>query len=373
MSPLSLLGPGILLSLSIPLFLLASITTFAACVTLLVRVGMVYFDLGTAILRSWLFGISKSAASGQLNLEEFYRKQQAETEARLRNARSRASGSRNAFRFQHATATPTSTRIPRSSTTSAQATKPSRRHASTTSLVAFTPQTQQRDFEGVGGWRVLGSDEDQDDAIWMGLNSRLELPTPGAGVLPSTPGIGTSSVIRSGPSSIYAATPHVSGHSTPRPQSRSRKHVRSLTSQSQRFTRTPEPVQSPAQMRMSPVQSRRGSLPGSSASPAPSSSVAAAPSTTSPEMRMTSLNATGDVNDSKAHPQAESSYFTMASPQGLQMDLMSPEEVATESRMEKRRKSISATSTGSAGSVGSVVFAAPASGVVLEGSSEPIS
>ncbi len=32
-----------------------------------------------------------------------------------------------------------------------------------------------RDFEGVGGWR-LDKSSDDDDALWTGINSRLELP-----------------------------------------------------------------------------------------------------------------------------------------------------------------------------------------------------
>lgn len=32
----------------------------------------------------------------------------------------------------------------------------------------------ERDFEGVGGWRVPGSDDD--DVLWTSMNSRLELP-----------------------------------------------------------------------------------------------------------------------------------------------------------------------------------------------------
>jgi hypothetical protein len=32
-----------------------------------------------------------------------------------------------------------------------------------------------RDYEGVGGWR-LDKSSDDDDALWTGINSRLELP-----------------------------------------------------------------------------------------------------------------------------------------------------------------------------------------------------
>lgn len=66
--------------------------------------------------------------------------------------------------------------------------------------------------------------------------------------------------------------------------------------------------------------------------------------------------------------QGEGGYFTMASPQHLQMQIMSPEEVATERRMERRRQSAGASSSGSNGSGIST-----GSGLTMEGLSTTIS
>lgn len=41
-------------------------------------------------------------------------------------------------------------------------------------LGIFGSGGMERDFEGVGGWRVPGSDDD--DVLWTSMNSRLELP-----------------------------------------------------------------------------------------------------------------------------------------------------------------------------------------------------
>jgi hypothetical protein len=43
---------------------------------------------------------------------------------------------------------------------------------SLTALIGTSELT--RDFEGVGGWRVPGDDDEE--ALWMGINSRLQLP-----------------------------------------------------------------------------------------------------------------------------------------------------------------------------------------------------
>jgi len=45
---------------------------------------------------------------------------------------------------------------------------------SSASLVATSQMNSARDFEGVGGWRFYEGEEEE--AIWMGMNKRLELP-----------------------------------------------------------------------------------------------------------------------------------------------------------------------------------------------------
>jgi hypothetical protein len=46
------------------------------------------------------------------------------------------------------------------------------KNKSLTALIGTSELT--RDFEGVGGWRVPGDDDEE--ALWMGINSRLQLP-----------------------------------------------------------------------------------------------------------------------------------------------------------------------------------------------------
>jgi hypothetical protein len=75
----------------------------------------------------------------------------------------------------------------------------------------------ERDFEGVGGWRVPGSDDD--DFLWTSMNSRLELPaivddrkrhhqrSLTSGSVSSTPLITRSSMrsLKRNPGSVHAA------------------------------------------------------------------------------------------------------------------------------------------------------------------------
>ncbi|KAF2713218.1 hypothetical protein K504DRAFT_461776 [Pleomassaria siparia CBS 279.74] len=184
-SPLYLLGPPLLLLISIPLAVFASITTTIAVTALTIRVSIVYFELGIALAHSYLFpppyrpAPKKRPSNGRSSPN------------RTRNRRSSATSNSS-----HDTATPSSYQ-PRLQYKS----------GSFASLIGTSEIT--RDFEGVGGWRVPGDNDEE--ALWMGMNSRLELPA----VVP-----------------------------------KQRKHQRSLTGGSQRY------VGSPETMRMSPMQSR---------------------------------------------------------------------------------------------------------------------
>ncbi|KAF2196050.1 hypothetical protein GQ43DRAFT_356385, partial [Delitschia confertaspora ATCC 74209] len=155
LSPLYFIGPLLLLLISIPLAFSAIVTTFLALFILIVRASIVYFELGVALLNSWLLG-RPSAYARKRALPPF----------------SRSSSGR---------ASPTQTRIQRNnsitSTTSSHGptamTQLNNKSGSFASLI-FSGEPN-RDFEGVGGWRVFG--EDNEEAIWIGMNSRLELPT----------------------------------------------------------------------------------------------------------------------------------------------------------------------------------------------------
>ncbi|KAF2649684.1 hypothetical protein K491DRAFT_707982 [Lophiostoma macrostomum CBS 122681] len=178
-NPMYLLGPPLLLVVSIPLAIFATITTTIAITALTVRVSIVYFELGVALIHAYLLPPSQKPLP------------------------SRSSSKRTS---------PSRPRTRRSSISSATSLDvPRRLHQKSDSLVSLIGTSDvTRDFEGVGGWRVTGGDDEE--ALWMGINSRLELPTA-------------------------------------RPK---RRHQRSLTggSQSQRWTWSPEAL------RMSPVQSR---------------------------------------------------------------------------------------------------------------------
>lgn len=184
-SPLYLLGPPLLLLVSIPLAIIALLTTSIAIGILAVRVSIVYFELGIALVHAYLFPPVQKPAPKQLSPRHT-------SPHRARHRRSSTA-----------------------STTSSQDTaippNPPRLHNKSGSFVSLIGTSEiTRDFEGVGGWRVSGGDDEE--ALWMGMNARLELP---------------------------AALPK-------------RKHQRSLTggSQTQRWSWSPEA------MRMSPMQSR---------------------------------------------------------------------------------------------------------------------
>ncbi|KAF2837300.1 hypothetical protein M501DRAFT_1018208 [Patellaria atrata CBS 101060] len=174
-SLLTILNPPLLLLISIPLALFATLTTTLAFTTLFIRVSIVYFELGIALLHSWVC-VSKPHSKPP-NQKPF------------KSSRSRSH-------------TPTATSSPPNTS---HKRRPSS-VVSTSSLSTLLPNNTNRDFEGVGGWRITSSSSEE-EALWMGMNARLELPAE-------------------------------------------RRHTRSLTGGSQRLSWPPET------MRMSPVASR---------------------------------------------------------------------------------------------------------------------
>ncbi|KAF2502376.1 hypothetical protein BU16DRAFT_6639 [Lophium mytilinum] len=184
-NPLYLLGPPLLLLVSIPLATFAVFTTSIAFSALLIRASVVYLELGVALVQSWLFVQTSSMV---------HKPPTRESSGQTSPSRQRTR--RNTGQSSTSSQDPT---IPR---------KLPIKSGSFASLIGNGGST--RDFEGVGGWRVSG--EDEDEALWIGMNSRLELPA----VLPA----------------------------------HQKRHQRSLTGDSQRRSWSPEAI------RMSPVQSR---------------------------------------------------------------------------------------------------------------------
>lgn len=177
-NPLYLLVPPTLILISIPLAIFAAFTTCIAFALLLVRVSIVYFELGIALLRSWLAANPTKPTS---------RDSSPPSQSPQPHRRRRSSILSN----------PPSQEFRR---------PPLKSDSYVTLLGAGAPD---RDYEGVGGWRVEG--DEPEEALWIGMNSRLELPLLGGG---------------------------------------QRKHRRSLTGSSQRWTWSPEAL------KMSPVESR---------------------------------------------------------------------------------------------------------------------
>lgn len=142
-----LLSP-VLVAVSIPLATFAVVTTTLAFSALLVRVAVVYVELGAVVLHDHVSGrpISdidlpplRAAAVG------------TDTASARRKSRRSSAGS------GHSEASATSLRLPENSTPG-----------------ICSGLGAHRDFEGVGGW-VFGTTTD-DDGLWTSMNSRLELP-----------------------------------------------------------------------------------------------------------------------------------------------------------------------------------------------------
>lgn len=145
---------SVLSLLTLPLALLAGLTTFLAFSVLLVRISLFYVDFLVSFLPTYIFG---------------------------RHTYSR--------RLRAAKPSPILAPSPALSSTSPYARRRARRPsaASPISADAFTPAAAQhglglmatpgmdRDFEGLGGWR---DGEGDDDERWMNINSRFRIEGP---------------------------------------------------------------------------------------------------------------------------------------------------------------------------------------------------
>ncbi|TLD32292.1 hypothetical protein E2P81_ATG05268 [Venturia nashicola] len=182
LNPLYVLVPPVILLFSIPLAFFAAFTTALAVGTLLIRVSIVYSDLLLALIRSYVLEKTK-APTPQPSPPHKHRS---------RRGSNFSSGSSQDFTVlgKHG---------------------PSK-SASFASLLGAGAPGATRDFEGIGGWRETAVNPGE-EASWINMNSRLELPAP--------------TVER-------------------------RRHQRSLTGGSQRWSGN----WSPEAMRMSPAQSR---------------------------------------------------------------------------------------------------------------------
>lgn len=136
--------PFILL-LSIPLAVFAATTTILSCSVLLFRVLLVYTELAVAVIPHYLFGFAPPKQS--LPRTKSFSNSTAVSGRRRKRHSSGGSGASGD------SITPV---------------------ASDVNFGLNQSIGSQRDFEGVGGWRLdVPSD---DDLLWTSFNSRLELP-----------------------------------------------------------------------------------------------------------------------------------------------------------------------------------------------------
>ncbi|KUJ16814.1 uncharacterized protein LY89DRAFT_684853 [Mollisia scopiformis] len=127
---------------TIPIAILASITTACAFSVLLFRVTLVYIELALAVIPHWLLG-------GEITAKQLRRTKSLTNTSPGRRKRRRGSTSSNA--------SATGMLTPVSSDN-----------------VMGLSAGPTRDYEGVGGWRI--DNPSDDDALWTKINSRLELP-----------------------------------------------------------------------------------------------------------------------------------------------------------------------------------------------------
>ncbi|TKA69017.1 hypothetical protein B0A49_09963 [Cryomyces minteri] len=146
-SALHLLTTPFLLLFSLPLAAFAAFTTSLAFSTLLIRVSIVYVELGIALVQSAVQAPATTKSPPP-----------ARPTAPPRHKRRRSSNFSTAS-SQDPNATPAGR-------------KPPTKSDSFASLLGAGGPT--RDYEGVGGWRYTADGDE--DALWMGMNSRLELP-----------------------------------------------------------------------------------------------------------------------------------------------------------------------------------------------------
>ncbi|KAL9064379.1 MAG: hypothetical protein Q9157_007846, partial [Trypethelium eluteriae] len=163
-NPLHIAASVLFFILAVPLTLFALFTTTLALSTLLLRVSIVYVELGAALLHSWLF---VDAASPSETLHHGPHPASPTTQSRSlpsrRTSLSRPSSSHDASTITTALSIPTSTTS--SPTTTNRSQPPLRPKSGSSASLALTSLDPTRDYEGVGGWRIAGSGDEE--ALWM--------------------------------------------------------------------------------------------------------------------------------------------------------------------------------------------------------------
>lgn len=155
-NPLYAVAPFFIVLVSVPLTIFAVATTSIALSLLAFRGFIVYAQLGTALLGAWLSPLPPKPVTPQ------HQALSPERTSPPRNRHRRCSSNGSGTSSQE-------TRVP--------ASRLGPKSGSFTALLGEGGLL--RDYEGVGGWRDTGNEDEE--ALWMGINSRLQLPaaTPG--------------------------------------------------------------------------------------------------------------------------------------------------------------------------------------------------
>jgi len=190
-NPLYAIAPMVLLPLAIPLALFALFTFSLAITVLVLRAAVVYTKIGFVLLCAWI-----NPPTNNLHAIR-------STSSPKRSTAHRKRPSRN---------TQMNAALPQDGAPRSR--RSSRPIALSESLTSLVGESDIRtDFEGVGGWRVTGDDDEE--ALWMGLNARLEAPGSGRHHHRSltdgaTPGAGSAwspDLLRTSPAQSRARTP----------------------------------------------------------------------------------------------------------------------------------------------------------------------
>ncbi len=155
-NPLYAVSPFIIVLVSVPLAIFAVVTTSVALSLLAFRGFIVYAQLGTALLSAWLSPAAPKSAAAQ----QHHHASPERSSPRNRNRRNSSNGSGTS-----------------SQDTAVLTSRLGQKSGSFTGL--FGEGGLTRDYEGVGGWRETGNEDEE--ALWIGINSRLQLPAATSG------------------------------------------------------------------------------------------------------------------------------------------------------------------------------------------------
>jgi len=181
-----LISLPIIAIISIPLGIFAILTSSVAFTILAIRVSVIYFELLLALLQSSLHFKSTSSRSSSSSST----KDNTTITPKEPIALPPSSPIREAARARQRRSSEASSIAPSFVTTTSGGTtgihngnsqgaaaasiySPDHFHK-TSSFASLIGTGTTRDYEGVGGWRI--SNNEEDDALWMGMNSQLELP-----------------------------------------------------------------------------------------------------------------------------------------------------------------------------------------------------